>query len=62
MRDDRIPLGKYKGWPIEELANDPKYVQWLIKQPWFRFAVAVSRQPWFDRIAGKAAASQREGD
>lgn len=56
-----VPFGKYKGYPISELSDDPKFVRWLASRPWFRFAVAVSRQPWFDRIAGKAAASHQEG-
>ena len=58
---DRVPFGKYKGWPVRELIDDPKYLQWLVTRPWFRLAVAVSRQPWFDRIAGKAD-SRQEGD
>lgn len=31
-----IPVGKYKGQPIEVLAEDRTYTDWLIAQPWFR--------------------------
>jgi hypothetical protein len=31
-----IPFGKYKGQPIEALAQDRQYVEWLTAQPWFR--------------------------
>ena len=30
-----IPFGKYKGQPIEQLRNDPDYVEWLMGQDWF---------------------------
>lgn len=30
-----IPFGKYKGQPVEVLASDPNYVEWLIQQPGF---------------------------
>lgn len=60
---NQVPFGKHAGEPISSLVKDRKYLDWLTRQPWFQFAVAVSRQPWFDRIAGKtAAASQQEGD
>ena len=58
---NQVPFGKHEGEPIAELVKHPKYLRWLIRQPWFQFAVAVSRQPWFDRVASKAM-SQREGD
>jgi uncharacterized protein (DUF3820 family) len=32
----KIPFGKYKGQPIEVLAGDPKYADWLRQQDWFR--------------------------
>lgn len=31
-----IQVGKYKDKPIEILAGDPDYTEWLINQPWFR--------------------------
>lgn len=31
-----IPFGKYAGKPVESLAADPQYVEWLVSQPWFR--------------------------
>lgn len=36
MSDDLIPFGKYRGQPIEALANDHQYADWLAAQPWFR--------------------------
>ena len=27
-----IPIGKYKGQPLEVLASDPNYADWLVKQ------------------------------
>jgi hypothetical protein len=30
-----VPFGKYKGQPIETLAADSDYCEWLIAQPWF---------------------------
>lgn len=36
MSDDLIPFGKYRGQPIEALANDQQYADWLTAQPWFR--------------------------
>jgi len=37
MSDPRrlIPFGKYKGQPIEVLAADREYLEWLQAQPWF---------------------------
>lgn len=61
----KVPFGKYKGYPVEALGDDPKYVRWLTTNVWFRFAVEVSRQPWFNRIASpdrQQAKSGREGD
>lgn len=31
-----VPFGKYKGQPVEVLANDPEYCEWMTAQPWFR--------------------------
>lgn len=30
-----IPFGKYKGQPVEVLAADRQYLEWLQAQPWF---------------------------
>ena len=34
--DKIIPVGKYKGQPIEILRSDPQYCEWLVSQNWFR--------------------------
>jgi hypothetical protein len=31
-----VPFGKYKGQPVEVLAQDRSYLEWLSAQPWFR--------------------------
>ncbi|MGA8649990.1 MAG: hypothetical protein WB677_05110, partial [Xanthobacteraceae bacterium] len=31
-----VPFGKYKGQPIEVLAQDRPYLDWLTAQDWFR--------------------------
>jgi hypothetical protein len=31
-----VPFGKYKGQPIEVLAQDRDYCDWLMEQDWFR--------------------------
>ncbi len=31
-----VPFGKYRGQPVEVLAQDTAYVDWLTAQPWFR--------------------------
>jgi hypothetical protein len=31
-----VPFGKYRGQPIERLAGDKEYIDWLSAQPWFR--------------------------
>lgn len=31
-----IPFGRYKGQPVEALAQDKGYTDWLMAQPWFR--------------------------
>lgn len=36
MPDGIIPFGKYRGQPIEAIAEDRSYVDWLLAQPWFR--------------------------
>src|SRR5258706_10790595 len=33
---DLVPFGKYRGKPIEDLAADTSYVEWLSGQDWFR--------------------------
>jgi hypothetical protein len=32
---DIIPFGKYKGQPVEVLAQDKQYLDWLMQQDWF---------------------------
>jgi uncharacterized protein (DUF3820 family) len=27
-----VPFGKYKGQPVEVLAQDPQYVEWMLLQ------------------------------
>ena len=36
MEDKLIPFGKYKGKPVEILANDKEYTNWLLAQSWFK--------------------------
>jgi hypothetical protein len=31
-----VPFGKYKGKPLEALAQDSQYCEWLTQQDWFR--------------------------
>jgi hypothetical protein len=31
-----VPFGKYKGQPVEVLAQDREYCDWLMNQEWFR--------------------------
>src|SRR6266699_159773 len=33
---DIVPFGKYKGKPVEVLAQDREYCDWLASQDWFR--------------------------
>jgi len=33
---DLVPFGKYRGQPVEVLAADRDYTDWLMAQPWFR--------------------------
>lgn len=34
-QNELIPFGKYKGQPLDILASDPQYVEWLMQQDWF---------------------------
>lgn len=36
VRSNIVPFGKYRGQPIESLAADPQYVNWLMNQEWFK--------------------------
>jgi hypothetical protein len=36
QRTQIIPFGKYKGQPIEAMAQDPQYCDWLVQQPWLK--------------------------
>jgi hypothetical protein len=36
MAGEIVPFGKYKGQPVEIMAQDRQYVDWLTAQPWFR--------------------------
>jgi hypothetical protein len=37
MSENRVvPFGKYKGQPIEAMAEDTQYMEWLTAQSWFR--------------------------
>lgn len=36
QNNNLVPIGKYKGQPIEVLAEDKQYTDWLVAQPWFR--------------------------
>lgn len=36
MTNEVIPFGKYRGQPIEAMAADRQYLDWLIGQDWFR--------------------------
>lgn len=35
MTGEMVPFGKYKGQPVEALAADREYCEWLLSQPWF---------------------------
>lgn len=35
MENQLIPFGKYKGQPLEILAQDPQYLEWVRNQSWF---------------------------
>lgn len=34
QRQGQVPFGKYRGYPLECLDNDPTYVAWLLSQDW----------------------------
>jgi len=34
--DQIVPFGKYKNQPIEAMAQDSQYTEWLMNQDWFR--------------------------
>ena len=36
MANNVVPFGKYKGQPVEAMAADRDYVDWLLAQPWFK--------------------------
>ena len=36
MSAEIVPFGKYKGQPVEVLAADAEYCEWLTAQPWFK--------------------------
>lgn len=36
MSGEIVPFGKYKGQPIEAMAQDKSYCEWLSAQEWFR--------------------------
>ena len=36
MSGEIVPFGKYKGKPIEAMAEDRQYLDWVTAQPWFR--------------------------
>jgi hypothetical protein len=36
MTGEMVPFGKYKGQPVEIMAADADYCEWLTAQPWFR--------------------------
>jgi|KBSMisStandDraft_5_1062788.scaffolds.fasta_scaffold42517_5 hypothetical protein len=36
MNTQLVPFGKYKGQPVEALAQDREYCEWLMGQDWFR--------------------------
>lgn len=36
MSGEVVPFGKYKGQPLEAMAADQQYLEWLMGQSWFR--------------------------
>jgi uncharacterized protein (DUF3820 family) len=36
MAGEIVPFGKYKGRPVEDMAADRDYCDWMAQQPWFR--------------------------
>lgn len=41
MSTDIVPFGKYRGQPVEVLAADKSYCDWLLAQDWFRVRYAA---------------------
>jgi hypothetical protein len=41
---DVVNFGKYRGQPIEILASDRGYCDWLMAQPWFRDRHRIGRK------------------
>ena len=39
-----VPMGKYKGQPVEVMAEDKPYVEWISSQAWFRDKFASLHQ------------------
>ena len=39
-----VPIGKYKGEPVEVLLADQSYTEWLLAQPWFPERYAALHQ------------------
>lgn len=35
VKSNLVPFGKYRGRPVEEMAVDREYCDWLMAQPWF---------------------------
>jgi hypothetical protein len=44
MSNEIIPFGKYKGQPLERLAQDTEYLSWLRQQSWF-----LEKFGWIDK-------------
>ncbi|MGH6689751.1 MAG: hypothetical protein ACREF4_03605 [Gammaproteobacteria bacterium] len=36
MSQHLVPFGKYKGQPVERIAEDKDYAEWLLAQDWFK--------------------------
>lgn len=36
VSNEIVPFGKFKGKPVEAMAEDRKYCDWLVSQDWFR--------------------------
>lgn len=47
---ETIAFGKYAGWPISALKEDPKYIRWLLDNQWIRLGVALAREPWIEEF------------
>jgi hypothetical protein len=44
MSNDIVPFGKYKGQPLQRLAQDTEYLAWLRQQSWF-----LQKFGWIDK-------------